>query len=63
MSHMFKMTTGVVTALKSVVTWFAKDAIAKITGENFYLAAKQSTAVVESLVRVDVLSDESETFY
>jgi hypothetical protein len=34
MSHMFQMTTDVVTALKSVATRFGRDGIAKIKGEN-----------------------------
>jgi hypothetical protein len=59
MSHMFQMTTDVVTALKSVVTRFGRDGIAKIKGENVFLAAKQLTAVVKSLARVDALSDEA----
>ena len=59
MSHMFQMTTDVVTALKSVVTRFGRDGIAKIKGENDFLAAKQLTAVVKSLARVDALSDEA----
>ena len=49
MSHMFQMTTDVVTALKSVVTRFGRDGIAKIKGENVFLAAKQLTVVVKSL--------------
>ena len=32
MAHMFQMTTDVVTALKSVVTMFSNDGIAKIKG-------------------------------
>ena len=59
MAHMFQMTTDVVTALKSVVTRFSRDGIAKIKGENVFLAAKQLTAVVKSLARVDALSDEA----
>ena len=51
MSHMFQMTTDVVTALKLVVTRFGQDGIAKIKDENVFLAAKQLTAVVKSLAR------------
>ena len=40
MLHMFQMTTDVVTALKSVITRFGKDGIAKIKGKNLFLAAK-----------------------
>jgi hypothetical protein len=40
MAHMFQMTTDVVTALKSVMTKFSKDGIAKIKGGNVFLAAK-----------------------
>jgi hypothetical protein len=58
MAHLFQMTTGVVTALKSVITRFSRDGIAKIKGENVFLVAKQLTAVVKSLARVDALSDE-----
>ena len=46
---MFQMTTDVVTTLKSVVTRFSRDGIAKIKGENVFLAAKQLTAVVKVL--------------
>ena len=60
---MFQMTTDVVTALKSVATWFAKDAIVKIEGENIYLAANQLTAGVESLVWMDALSGKNTHFY
>jgi hypothetical protein len=59
MAHMFQMTTDVVTALKSVITRLSRDGIAKIKGENVFLAAKQLTAVVKSLARVDALSDEA----
>jgi hypothetical protein len=59
MSHMFQMTTDVVTALKSVITRFGRDGIAKIKGENVFFAAKQLTAVAKSLARVDVLTDEA----
>ena len=59
MAHMFQMTTDVVTALKSVVTRFSRDGIAKNKGENVFLAAKQLTDVVKSLARVDALSDEA----
>ncbi len=59
MAHMFQMTTNVVTALKSVVTWFSRNGIAKIKGENVFLAGKQLTAVVKSLARVDALLDEA----
>ena len=52
MSHMFQMTTDVVTALKSVITRFGRDGIAKIKGENVFFAAKQLTAVARSLARV-----------
>jgi hypothetical protein len=37
MTHMFQMTTDVVTALKSVITRFSRDGIAKIKGEMFFL--------------------------
>jgi hypothetical protein len=46
------MTTNIVTALKSVVTSFSKDGIAKVKGENVVLAAKQLTAVVKVLLRL-----------
>jgi hypothetical protein len=59
LSHMFQMTTDVVAALKSVTTRFGRDGIAKFKGENVFLAAKQLTAVVKSLARVDALSDEA----
>ena len=59
MSHMFQMTTDVVTALKSVITRFGRDGIAKIKGENVFFAAKQLTAVAKSLARVDALTDEA----
>ena len=59
LSHMFQMTTDVVAALKSVITRFSRDGIAKFKGENVFLAAKQLTAVVKSLARVDALSDEA----
>jgi hypothetical protein len=59
MSHMFQMTTNVVTALKSVITRFGRDGIAKIKGENVFFAAKQLTAIAKSLACVDVLTDEA----
>ena len=59
MFHMFQMTTNIVTAFKSVVTTFGKDDIAKIKSENVFLAAKQLTAVVKSLARIDALPDEA----
>jgi hypothetical protein len=59
MSHMFQMTTDVVTALKSVITRFGRDGIAKVKGENVFFAAKQLTAVAKSLARVDALTDEA----
>ena len=58
MAHMFQMTTNIVTALKSVVTRFSRDGIARVKGESVFLAAKQLTAVVTSLTRVDALSNE-----
>ena len=56
---MFQMTTDVVTALKSVITRFGRDGIAKIKGENAFLAAKQLTDVAKSLACVDVFTDEA----
>jgi hypothetical protein len=57
LSHIFQMTTDVVAALKSVITRFGRDGIAKVKGENDFLVTKQLTAVVKSLPRVDALSD------
>ncbi len=37
-SHMFQMTTDVVASLKSVITRFGRDGIAKFKGKNFFLA-------------------------
>ena len=50
MLHMFQMMTDVATALKSVITRFGKDGIAKIKGEIVFLAAKQLTAVAKALL-------------
>jgi uncharacterized protein with NRDE domain len=51
------MITDVVTALKSVITRFGRDGIAKIKGETVFLAAKHLTAIAKSLAHVDVLTD------
>ena len=59
MSLMFQMTNDVVTALKSVITRFGRDGIAKIKGENVFFAAKQLTIVARSLARVDALTNEA----
>jgi hypothetical protein len=49
LSHMFQMTTNVVTTLKSAITKFGRDDIAKVRGGNVFLAAKQLTTIVKSL--------------
>jgi hypothetical protein len=59
LSHLFQMTTDVVAVLNFVITRFGRDGIAKVKGENVFLATKQFTAVVKSLARVDAFSDEA----
>ena len=53
------MTSDVLTALKSVITQFGKNGLAKINGQNVSVVTKPLTAVVKSLAGVNVLSDEA----
>ena len=57
--HIFQMTLDVVTALKSVITRFGRDGIAKIKGENVFFAAKKLTYVARSLACVHTLTNEA----